>query len=156
MLISRASSSQDGQSLCAPRVVRAMKLTCLMLAMVRAMADNCQCPGLCTCSEGQCTWPMYCDCNCNPTSPSCHCTVGDSTQNQGARSNLTTATTMRTKGAQADLCSSLPGSYSGEILAPAQTPSGFRKTFEDATMEGTQAVLITPHCTKCRCDGGFS
>ena len=48
----------------------------LLLLLSNVAADNCQCPGLCSCAEGQCTWPMYCSCHCDASSPSCHCTPG--------------------------------------------------------------------------------
>ena len=50
-----------------------IRLVFLLLAC-SAAADNYECPGLCSCGEGQCTWPMYCSCHCDPSAPSCHCT----------------------------------------------------------------------------------
>ena len=35
--------------------------------------DSCQCTGGCSCSQDQCTFPMYCHCSCNVGSSSCMC-----------------------------------------------------------------------------------
>ena len=112
-----------------------------------AFAD-CQCgpsAGQCSCSDSQCAPGHRCTCICNwPSANICGCEGSGNT------------TEKMQKRALADPCSSLAGSYSGELLADAPTPSGHCKLFQEATVQGDQAILITSHCTKCHCDGSGS
>ena len=124
-----------------------MQMLAFGLLVLGAFAD-CKCgpaAGQCSCSDAQCAPGHHCVCMCDlPRANICGCEgSGNKTQ------------TMQEEELE-DPCSGLAGSYSGELLADAPSqPSGHCKMFQDATVQGDQAILITSHCTECHCDSGF-
>ena len=56
----------------------------LKLTNIRRRLDECNCPNNeCSCKDGHCTWPMYCQCECNK--PWCGCNTGPPFTDESAK-----------------------------------------------------------------------